>query len=222
MRLRNQTPLRLLLLVAIPALLMGCGSSAENAGAMEPGASAEPPDAPKEDDGGMSGTLSELLADVDPPRSYEMKSIPPGGGEPMTMIFRMDGRRPEKAKMVQADGWMLFDQSADATYMYQASENVIMKMPSAGGRESLEDPWEHVDPGATVLGKERIDGSSCWIIASTIGDFESKVWVGVDDGLPRQFETDQGLTRFVYSRINQIEDTEFDLPKGIRSSTWPG
>jgi hypothetical protein len=195
--------------------LVGCGATPEGENAAPETASKASAEDPQLSKTAIGGKLAEILADVDPPRSYEMTSVPPQGEESMTMLFKMDGKTPQKVKMMQPDGWMIVDMEANATYAYEPSQGMIMKMPLAGAQGGVPDPSEYIDPDAQVLGRERLDGTTCWVIASQVGNLESKVWVGADDGLPRQFETDEGLTRFVYSRINKIKDSEFDLPSGL-------
>ena len=214
---------RMFLLTGVIALMAvgGVASSCGSGGDDEPAPGETGPDPvvaaePEEDGGGLGDKLAELLAGVRPPSSYEVSSDPPGDEPPMTMIVKMDGQQPEKMKMIHQDGWMLVDLTAGATYAFEPRENMIMKLPlGSGAQQAGSSPSDYVDPDATTIGVEKIDGVRCWVIQSRVGTLESKVWVGAGDGLPRQFETEEGLTRFVYSRINEIGDGEFALPRGI-------
>lgn len=204
-------------LMAVGGAVVACGGGGEAEPAADetgpvPVATAEP----EEDGGGPGDKLAALLDRVSPPSSYEVSSDPPGDEPPMTMIVKMDGPRPTKMKMIHQDGWMLVDLEAGATYAFEPRENMIMKLPlGSGAQRAANSPSDYVDPDATTIGVETIDGVKCWVIRSSVGTLESKVWVGAEDGLPRQLETDEGLTRFVYSRIDQVADSEFALPDGI-------
>ena len=204
-------------LMAVGGAVVACGGG----GKAEPAADETGPDGvasaePEESAGGPGDKLAALLAGVDPPSSYEVSSDPPGDEPPVTMIVKMDGQKPAKVKMIHRDGWMLVDLEAGATYAFEPREDMIMKLPlGSGAQQAANSPSDHVDPDATTIGVEIIDGVKCWVIRSTVGNLESKVWVGAEDGLPRQLEADEGLTRFVYSRIDRIADSEFALPDGI-------
>ena len=168
-------------------------------------------------DEGLGMPLASLLAGASPPRSYELESIPPGGGSSTTMIVKMGERQPLKVKTIHEEGWMLVDLENGATYAYEPRENLVMKLPiGTEPNSAAPSPADFFDSDATALGKDRIDDVDCWVVESKVGPLESKVWIGAEDGLPRQFETEEGITRFVYSRINQVPESDFALPEGVQ------
>ena len=173
-----------------------------------------PSDESRDEAGGVGDVLNALLAEVDPPQSYEVKTVPPSGTDSSVMLVKFDGREPVKIKMTLAEGWMIVDMEQGATYAFEPSENAIMKMPFGQGTAAASSPTDYVDYDASVRGKETVDGVRCWVIDSA-GPAQSTVWVGTKDGLPYQMETEEGVTKFVYSRINEVQDGEFELPQGI-------
>lgn len=221
MKLNNLTLLALFVLILTVAL--GCGAAPAEKSVDDSGSEPVPEStdgeaaADADDRGGIGQQLAALLDGVKPPRSYEMNSVPPAGQPPMSMIVKMGEKNPVKIKSVHEDGWMLVDLEKGGTYAYEPSENIIINMPTGTGAEAQSlNPSDLVHPDTKVLGTERVDGVKCWVVESKVGPMESKVWIGTRDGLPRQFETDEGLTKFVYTRVNEVPDSEFDLPDGIQ------
>lgn len=226
----------MLVVVAIVALCIGgCGKKAAETGGEPPSPmgettgpapageqpSGEAPAGPEAGGGGIGEKLSKLLTSVSPPKSYEMKMIPPAelDEEPVSMLFKMAGGKPAKVKIAhpEGEGWMLADYDAKAMYMYNAKENKAMKMPLDVDQEGkVAVPSDFVDTDATVTGTETVDGVRCWVHSSSVGGETGKVWVSVKDGLPRQVEDQHGITRFEYLRINAVSDSEFELPAGVQ------
>ena len=208
------------LILLFPALT-SCGAApngdatAESGTGGAPAGPASPVAEAPEDDTGIGSQLEALLTDVEPPQSYEMRSLPPGGEPSMSMIVMMGDKQPVKIKTMHEDGWMLVDLEHGGTYAFEPNENIIMKMPTGTSADVQMSPGDFVHPESTVIGKDRVDGVKCWVVESKVGPMESKVWIGTKDGLPRQFETEDGITRFLYSRIDEIADSEFDLPDGV-------
>jgi hypothetical protein len=169
-----------------------------------------------------SGTLAESsladrLEEVRLPASYELRSIPPDGEAALTMLFKLEDGRAAKVKMIKVDGWLVLDAAANETFAFEEEWGHVMKLPLSAVVEGVwADPRDYVDPDAKIVGEESVDGELCWIAAAVSESGASRVWVGASDGLPRQVETAAGITRFVYSRIDQIEDHEFELPPNVR------
>ncbi len=221
----------MLVVVAIVALCIGgCGKQAAETGGEPvspmgetagPASAGEEPARPEAAGGGIGQKMSALLGSVSPPRSYEMKMIPPAelDEEPMSMLFKMAGGKPANVKIVhpEGQGWMLADYEAKAMYVYNAEENKAMKMPLDVDQEGkVTVPGDFVDTDATVTGTETVDGVRCWVHSSSVGGETGKVWVSMKDGLPRQVEDQHGITRFEYLRINAVSDSEFELPAGVQ------
>jgi len=238
MKTRHSTIALIVLLVAALTLCVsGCGKkeAETSAGGPAPSAttSAQPTDeqpAPQPSEaaseGGIGDKLSKLLASVKPPSSYEMTIIPPAGTDAgaMTSIMKMSGGKPVKAKMLHEDGWVITDLEAKVMYMHdkEMGENVAVRMPLQTDQQAdAAAQSDFVDQDAAITGSDTVDGVECWVYSTTAGGATHKVWVGKKDGLPRQTESEEGVAKFQYSRINKIKDSEFDLPEGVEVTEMP-
>ena len=239
MRTRHSSLTLIVVLVAVLALYVsGCGKkeAAPTGQAMSPptSTSAQPtveqPTTEKASEGASAGGIgdkfSKLLASAKPPSSYEMKIIPPSGPDqkPMSALFKMVDRKPVKAKMMNPDGegWILTDYEAKAMYMYNAKEDKIIKMPVKMNEQGkVAAPADFVDSSAKVTGADTVDGVKCWVYSTTAGGNSEKVWIGKKDGLPRQVESNDGIIKFEYLRINSVPDSEFELPSGVEVMDMP-
>jgi hypothetical protein len=69
---------------------------------------------------------------------------------------------------------------------------------------------------APSLGEGAVDGEPAWIV-ETLGEDgkPDKLWIGQQHGLPRQMLVDGKTIKLNYSRINEVPDSEFELPKGV-------
>jgi len=173
---------------------------------------------------GVGDKLGKLLGSVHPPSSYEMKIIPPAGrdAQTVTTIMKMAGRKPLKMKVVHDEGWAITDLEAKVMYIYSNDQDMVMKMPLGQGEEgNVPDSNENVDLEATIAGSGNVDGVDCWLISTQVTGHSTKVWVGKKDGLPRKVEAPEGVTKVEYSRINQIPDSEFALPAGVKVMEMP-
>lgn len=234
MKTRHSTiALTVLLVAALALCVSGCGKrEAETSGeiATPPaGTVAEPAaDQPSEDipAGGIGDKVSKLLASVKPPSSYEMTMIPPAGTDarPVTSIMKMSGGKPVKMKMVYEGGWVITDLEAMVMYMYdeKVGENVAFRMPLETQDEpDAMAPTDFVDQDAAITGSDTVDGVKCWVYSTTVDGATHKVWVGKRDGLPRQTESEEGIVKFQYSRVNEVKDSEFELPSGVQVRDMP-
>ena len=207
-------------LLALLPVLCTCGPGATDTAATETGVAGKVESSAVEESEGrgiVGKQFAGLLAGIKPPRRYEMRSVSPNGEPSMTMIVKMGDQQPLKVKTMQEDGWMLVDLEKGETYAFEPTENMIMKLPvGAGAQPGSMNPNDFVDPDAETVGRDRVDGVNCWVIESKVGPMESKVWIGTEDGLPRQSETEEGITRFLYSRINEAPDSEFALPESVQ------
>ena len=133
------------------------------------------------------------------------------------MLFKTESDGTARIKMIRADGWLILDTRTNDTFAFEEDWGHVMKLPLVAGAEGVwVDPRDYVDPEAELLGEERIDGTPCWIINSSTGPLDSKVWIGTTDGLVRQLETEEGITRLSYSRFDEVDDGEFSLPPDLR------
>jgi outer membrane lipoprotein-sorting protein len=222
----------LALTVAAALCLVGCGRE-QAATTEEPGAPAGPAtsEQPVTEEpgeatggGGVGDKLAQLLGSVSPPTSYEMKVISPSGqeGPGGTVLMKMAEDKPVKMKSISDKRWAIFDYDAKVMYTYDPDQDVVRKMsldqitPPAS-----RDPSKRVDPEAVTIGSERVDDVDCWVISSTVEGTTGKVWVGKQDGLPRQAEAEGGVIKYQYSRMNEVPNSEFELPPGVEVKEMP-
>jgi len=159
-------------------------------------------------------TLGEAMKSFDMPSSFEMTVT--GGGEdgPNSMVMKMDETELLAMRMEMDGDVMLLDMAEKVMYMYDTEENAAMKMP-------VEDEDEADSPNVyrfyaddlKVSGSETIDGVDCWVVEGMESDdAPDKAWIGKADGLMRQAQDGDDLLTFTYTRINEVPDSEFELP----------
>lgn len=161
--------------------------------------------------------LGEFLKTIDYPTSYEMKTVPgPQATEaPGSTIFKLEDRRALKSKIQDGENWMIIDLEANVMYGYRGQANVITKIP-LGDLGKNNDPNASADKEATILREEVVDGHDCWVVRTSCIGPENDVWVDKKEGLVRQVKRDAGtVSKYNYYRINEIPDSEFELPEGV-------
>ena len=226
-----------LLAAAVALCLTGCGKKGADTTEVTPPAgpsvsqpTADQPaaEAPAQEAGasGVGQKLSALLGSVKMPTSYEMKTVVPtdSGTQTITQIMKASAGKTLKMKQVHEAGWTIMDMEARVIYMHnpQMGKDVVLKMPlQAEKPQGAQPPTDYVQSDVNVTGSESVDGVACWVYTITTANKTSKVWLGKQDGLPRQVETDQQTRKFEYSRINQIPDSEFELPPGMKVQAMP-
>ncbi len=161
-------------------------------------------------------TLGEAMPAFDMPSSFEM-TVQAGEEDAETLMMKMDGSDPVAFKAITDEGVVLISMADKAMYMYDPEKNEGMKMPM-GDEESADmpNPYDFYAEDLKVSGSETIDGVDCWVIEGMEDEnAPGKAWVGKADGLMRQAEDGDDLIKFTYTRINEIPDSEFELPEGI-------
>lgn len=222
----------LALTVAVALCLVGCGRE-QAATTEQPTAPAGPAttEQPVDEEpgeaaggGGVGDKLAQLLGSVSPPTSYEMKVISSSGreGPSGTVLMKMAEHKLVRMKSISNKRWTILDYEAKVMYAYDPDQNVAMKMSlDQTAPPPSRDPSKQVDREAVTTGSEAVDGVDCWVISSAVEGKSAKVWVGKQDGLPRQVETAGGLIKYQYSRINEVPDSEFELPAGVEVKETP-
>ncbi len=161
-------------------------------------------------------TLGEAMPAFDMPSSFEM-TVDAGDGETETLMMKMNGSEAVAFKAVTDEGVVLISMADKAMYMYDPEKNEGMKMPMDDGEDAdMPNPYDFYSEDLKVSGSETIDGVDCWVVEG-MEDEEApgKAWIGKADGLMRQAEDGDDLIKFTYTRINEIPDSEFELPEGI-------
>ncbi|MBD3292605.1 MAG: hypothetical protein GF393_06745 [Armatimonadia bacterium] len=157
--------------------------------------------------------LADFLASVDYPTSYEMRSSgAPGDGYTLMLL---EGREAQKVKIVEGERWMLIDVPEETMYGYAGREEVITRI-ALDDLGAVADPNASADREAKILREETVDGYDCWVVRGSCVGPENDIWVDRDVGLVRQVRRDSGdVTKFEYARINEVPESEFELPAGM-------
>ena len=162
--------------------------------------------------------LGEAMKSFDMPSSFEMTVTGGGDDGPYSMVMKMDGTEMLAMRMEMDGDVMLLDTAEKVMYVYDADKNTAMKMP-------MEDEDEADSPNLyrfyaddlKVSGSETIDGVDCWVVEGMESDdAPNKAWVGKADGLLRQAQDGDDLLTFTYTRINEVPDSEFELPADVK------
>jgi len=215
------------------ALLAGCGRSAGPAGPAAGGAGVQQPAGPAAAEGPGAeqpavAASGDKLADITKNRaglkSYEMTMT--AHGQTQKAVVKLDGAKMAKMKVDTGDGIMLMDFGAKVHYMYDPKTKVAMKLPlgEGGGEEGMTAEDVDAVPGLDELKKdmgswksETVNGVDCWTYISSIeNDKGAQIWIDKKYGLPRQVKTGEETIAFSYARINEVADSEFQLPAGAK------
>lgn len=166
-------------------------------------------------------TLSDAIAAFRRPASFEMTITEPDGQTSQTMAVKLDGTNPVAFKSETPEAIFLVSVPDKAMYRYDPKDNTALKMPlTEQGLGDYPNPYEFENPEAKMTGTETIGSVDCWVVEVTEGG-GGKVWVGKADGLPRQMQQGEEITKLAYSRINEIPDSEFALPEGATVQEVP-
>lgn len=163
--------------------------------------------------------LGDFLDSIASPTSYEMKTV--GAGQtteaPHSMLLQFENRSASKAKLPDGDKWVIIDFKAHVMYIYRGQGNVIVKSPPGHGLSTtwITDPNVSADKEATILREEVVDDYDCWVVKALSTDPDKEVWVDKKQGLVRQVKRSYGVTKYDYYRINEVPDSEFELPEGM-------
>jgi len=166
-----------------------------------------------------SSALSELLSKQKAVTSY-VQTIQIEGKSIKTQVKLKDGK-PVRAKMdMGKDGMMLIQYDKKAQYAIDTKNNAAMMMPvtsqTAGasnqsGIPGMDDPARLKNLRVTST---RLNGKDCWKVTKAKSDMV--FWAGKDNGLPVQVTLGGRTMKFSYAKINQVPDSEFELPAGCR------
>ena len=199
-------------LPAVVSLLVGCRATPrpEPATALpvEPGSAENP---------WIGKPLDDYLATIDYPTSYELRTVTPE----MTIdaarrtLVKLLGGEVKTVKVIEEGRWMLIDIDAGAMCAFKDGAEAIIKIPAAD-LTGFSDPTGATGMNGTILRSEIIDGRDCWVVQPSGVEARDEVWVDKATGLVRQVKRPGAIRRFSYSRINQVANSEFELPEGVK------
>jgi hypothetical protein len=198
--------------LAAVSVLVGCRaiSRSERPAALpvEPGAAADP----------WIGTpLQDYLATIDHPSSYELRNGASGKGTETQRrtLLKLVGGDAKTVKVIEEGRWMLIDIEAGAMYACKDGAEAIIKI-SAADLTGFSDPTGAAGMDGTIQRSETIDGHDCWAVQPSGVESRDEVWIDKVTGLVRQVKRLGCIHRFSYARINEVPESEFALPEGVR------
>ncbi len=161
--------------------------------------------------------LDDYLVTIDYPTSYELRTVAPGRtiDAPRRTLVKLLGGEVKIVKVIEEGRWMLIDIEAGAMYAFKDGAEAIIKIPAAD-LTGFSDPTGAAGMKGTILRSETIDGRDCWIVQPSGVEARDEVWVDKATGLVRQVKRPGGIRRFSYSRINEVPESEFELPEGVK------
>ncbi len=178
---------------------------------------------------GELNTLADVWDKLNANSSYELTMTMPDG-KVVTQLMKLEDGKPVKMRMNNPDGssFVLMDMKEHVIHMCAPEENMAMKMEmSASGGEggTTSDAAERVfgpdsiESDVELKTSETLDGVECWLVETTTKgtdeDTVAKIWVNKSTGLLVQMEAEGETIRMEYSRLNDIADSEFELPEGM-------
>jgi len=177
----------------------------------------EQPAPPTSSTNWIGKSLGDFLRTTDYPTSYEMKTVP--GAEAaearISRMFKIEDRRALKSKIQEGENWMIIDLEANAMYGHRGQGNTVTKIPLSDFGKA-NDPNTSADKDATILREEVVDGHDCWVVRTSCIGPDNDVWIDKEQGLVRQVKRDgRTVSKYNYYRINEIADSEFEVPEGM-------
>lgn len=208
---RSMVTAAVVALMAAVSVLVGCPVTPRpqrpTALPVEPGSAEDP---------WIGKPLDDYLATIDYPTSYELRSDSGKSTEAQRRtLLKLIGGHVTMVKVIEEGRWMLIDIEAGAMYAYKDGAGAIIKIPAAD-LTGFSDPTGAGGMEGTILRSETIDGHDCWIVQPSGVESRDEVWVDRETGLVRQVKRLGGIHRFSYSRINDVAESEFALPTGVR------
>ncbi len=179
----------------------------------EPGADADAVDAPVAIPE-SAATLGEAMAAFQMPSSFEMTMLI-GDEDTQSMVMKMDGADAVAFRAESDEGIMIVNVAEKAMYMYNPEDNSALKMPLGDDNADMPNPYDLYEDDLKITGSETIDGVDCWVIDSPGGEGTSgTAWIDKANGLMRQAIEGDTVISITYDRVDEVPDSEFELPEG--------
>ncbi|HEY3398911.1 MAG TPA: DUF4412 domain-containing protein [Armatimonadota bacterium] len=222
-----------LLVVVLAALVFVVGCPKKQAA--EPGGGAAsalpaPPAGPPPAVASSSDPFADIAGKMKSLKSFEMTiTSSKGGPSPKQEVQLADGKLV--AARIDAGGkagLMIINFDKNEMYMYNPATKAAMKMPM--GKNNPADAMDKYGPKQLAdlqakhpkVSSETVDGADCWVLETTGAKGEtSKLWVDKKLGLTRQVVTGADTTKMTYSRVNEIPNSDFELPKDAKVQSLP-
>ena len=112
---------------------------------------------------------------------------------------------------------VVFLTDQETSYMFFPVQNRATKIDLDQSQEVIDGSIKEqslalLEYNPVVLGSEKVDNKDCLIVQYSINDYQAKMWIWKEYGLPIKTEisTEQGLIK------NQVKDIEFvDIPDNV-------
>lgn len=208
---RSMVTVAVVALLAAVSVLVGCPVTPRperpSALPVEPGSAEDP---------WIGKPLDDYLATIDHPSSYELRRDSGMSTKAQRRtLFKLISGQVSIVKVIEEDRWMLIDIEAGAMYACKDGTEAIIKIPAAD-LTGFSDPTGAAGMDGTIQRPETIEGHDCWVVQPSGVESRDEVWVDTGTGLVRQVKRLGGVHRFSYSRINEVPESEFALPTGVR------
>jgi hypothetical protein len=165
--------------------------------------------------GGNATDLPGLIDAYSKMTSYKVEIKAPDG-QGVKQVVKLKAGMIVKMKMATPMGTSIMDFENKCNYMIMGSN--VMKMPF--DKNSMSDETNGMTPSSfkdsphKILRSEKLGDVDCLVIESTEDNETGTVWIGSADGLIRQSVSGKEKVEFIYTEINAVKDSEFELPKG--------
>lgn len=176
----------------------------------------------------VPATLAEALRQCEPPESYQL-SMAVSPNQSVTELVRFENGVPVRIIMKVSDYWFLTARDEEVRYMYHPKDNTAFRIPLshdelAAAMAECSDVGKAFDTEVPIIGTQMLDGVRCWVAetqgrerpgAFRVWRGSIKIWVDQQYGLLRQSQFGEDITELKYSRINEVPNSEFELPEGV-------
>ena len=160
--------------------------------------------------------LATLRATTKKVKSYQL-TMNSGGVDVISWVQLKDGQPVKLKVQTEPNNWSLSDAASNASYLYNAQSKRVFKS-SLGGRmpdTAVGKILATLDQQAKVS-RVDLDGQACLKAVVGQGDKATTVWLDEEYGLPRQLESGGAAIKLVYQNIDQVPNSEFELPTGLK------
>jgi len=167
--------------------------------------------------GGNATDIPGLTKAFNKVTSYTVEMKGKNAPEGMKQTIKLKDGKLLKMKMQSARGCSIMDFENNLNYMVMGTK--AMKLPMSA--EQVKDsgamtPSEFMNEKSKVLKTEKMGDTDCLVIESTMDGETGNIWVGTTDGLVRKSVVGKDQMEFIYTNINNVNNSEFELPKDVK------
>jgi outer membrane lipoprotein-sorting protein len=148
-----------------------------------------------------------------------------------TSIIRFWQKQGKIRMEMSAQGQeVVFLTDQETSYMFFPVQNRATKMDLGQSQEVIdssitEQSLALLEYDLVVLGSEKVDNKDCLIVQHSADDYQTKMWIWKEYGLPikAEIQTEQGLIKHQVKDVEfvDIPDNVFQLPPGVETMEIP-